>query len=179
MRTALIAVDPQYDFMADGKLPSRQGSGLVPALLRLTNQADVVVVSRDLHPPKHISFEPQGRWPEHCVLGTAGALVPHEIARVADVVVSKGSHLYTDAYSAFEGYIEPDGGLLSEWLRRKGVKRVLVAGYVAEHCVRATALDAVVAGFGTVVVPWATADLSDASAASAYEDMEHAGVRSL
>lgn len=179
MRTALIAVDPQFDFMEGGKLPSRQGTQRLPALMRLTSQADVVVVSRDLHPPKHVSFSPRGQWPEHCVLGTAGALVPHELAHVADVIVTKGSHLYTDAYSAFEGYIEPDGGLLSEWLRHKGVKRVLVAGYVAEHCVRATALDAVVAGFNTVVVPWATADISDASAAAAYADMEHVGVHSL
>lgn len=55
----------------------------------------------------------------------------------------------TAAYSGFEGFCAGAG--LTEWLREHDVDTVEVVGIATDHCVRATALDAVGNGFATTV----------------------------
>jgi nicotinamidase/pyrazinamidase len=63
--------------------------------------------------------------------------------------VKKGQ--FEAAYSGFEGASE-DGTLLGDALREVGVTDVDVIGIAADHCVRATALDAQAQGFNTSVL---------------------------
>ena len=107
------------------------------------------MASRDWHPGDHCSFaERGGGWPAHCVQGDARARSCD--ARVTALrpalVVSKGDRADREAYSAF------DGTGLVEALRERGIERLLVGGLATDYCVRATALDALRAGFEVVVV---------------------------
>ena len=76
----------------------------------------------------------------------------------------KGAH--AAAYSGFEGADESGTGL-AEWLRDRGVEEVDVVGIATDHCVRATALDAVRAGLRTRVLLDLTAGVAAATTATA------------
>ena len=89
-----------------------------------------------------------------------------------EAVFDKGE--YAAAYSGFEG--SADGDLLADWLRERGVDEVDVVGIATDHCVRATALDAVGDGFGTRVLLPLTAGVAEASTEAALEQLRTAGV---
>jgi nicotinamidase/pyrazinamidase len=144
---ALIIVDVQNDFCPGGALAVPHGDEVVPAINRLLNHSWLTVATKDWHPAEHCSFKAQGGpWPPHCVQGTAGAeLHPQlDVARI-QVIITKGSRPEKDAYSGF------DGTELANMLRDKGVKRVVVCGLATDYCVRATAHDALKAGFEVLV----------------------------
>jgi nicotinamidase/pyrazinamidase len=145
--TALIAVDVQRDFLPGGALGVPDGDAVITALIRAAAAVPYVVATRDLHPPRHVSFvERGGPWPPHCLMGTPGALVDQRILDAADLVVSKGRDPEHEQYSGF------DGTVLAEALRGLGVTRVLIGGLATDYCVRATVLDARRAGFDVVVL---------------------------
>ncbi len=146
--TALLIVDVQHDFLPGGALPAPDGDGVVEPLVRLAGEVDVVVATRDFHPPDHCSFQEQGGpWPPHCVAGTPGAeLHPRIAALPLDRVVDKAQTPEVEAYSDF------DGTDLTGWLQERGVRRLVIGGLATDYCVRASALDALGAGFDVVVV---------------------------
>lgn len=116
-------------------------------------------------------------WPEHCVEHTRDAqLHPGLIIKPTDLLLRKGHQQQLDAYSAFHenGHVQSTG--LTDALKRRGVKRVVVVGVALEYCVLFTALDAVEYGFDTIVVLDATAPVSREGAASAVEKLQQAGV---
>ena len=81
---------------------------------------------------------------------------------------------YAAAYSGFEG---TSGGVpLADWLRAHGVDAVDVVGIATDHCVRATALDAVAEGFATRVLLPLTAGVSEATTDAALDQLRTAGV---
>jgi nicotinamidase/pyrazinamidase len=173
-RTALLAVDVQGDFLPGGSLAVAAGDEVVEPLLRAARGVDMVVATRDWHPPAHASFaERGGPWPPHCVAGTPGSLVRSEVDRVADVVVSKGTNPEVDAYSGF------DGTPLAALLRAAGVGRVLVGGLATDYCVRATAIDALREGFEVVVLRDAVraVDVQPGDGERALEELRVAGAR--
>lgn len=174
MTVALIAVDVQQDFMPGGALAVAGGDRVVAPLVEAAATADLVVATRDLHPPGHCSFVAQGgAWPPHCVAGTPGASLAPQIDAVAHAVVSKGTRADADAYSGF------DGTRLAELLRAHGVDRVVVGGLATDYCVRATVLDALRAGFDVDVLESAVAavDVEPGDGARALEEMRAAGAR--
>jgi nicotinamidase/pyrazinamidase len=65
---------------------------------------------------------------------------------------------------------------LAEWLRERGVDAVDIVGIATDHCVRATALDAVAAGFATRVLLPLTAGVAEATTEAALEQLLTAGV---
>jgi nicotinamidase-related amidase len=171
-RTALIATDVQPDFMPGGALGVAGGDAVVEPLLAAARDADLVVATRDWHPPDHVSFAARGGpWPVHCVAGTPGAALHPEIDRVAAVVVSKGNNPEADAYSAF------DGTPLAATLRGLGVQRVVVGGLATDYCVRATVLDALREGFDVTVLREAirAVDVQPGDGERALEEMRAAG----
>jgi len=87
-------------------------------------------------------------------------------------VFDKGEH--AAAYSGFEGVA--DGVPLADWLRAHDVDAVDVAGIATDHCVRATALDAIGNGFATRVLLHLTAGVAEASTEAALEQLRTAGV---
>jgi nicotinamidase/pyrazinamidase len=138
-----------------------------------------VVATRDHHidPGPHFSAEPDfvESWPAHCVAGTRGAEFhpAFDTAKVEEVF-SKGAH--AAAYSGFEGHA-PDGTPLAEWLTARGVHAVEVVGIATDHCVRATAIDAVENGLAVRVLLGLTAGVSRVTTDAAVAQLSDAGVQ--
>lgn len=174
MTTALLIVDVQRDFQPGGALAVAGGHAIVPAIVELARSMDVVIATRDWHPPGHTSFIAQGGpWPEHCVQGTPGAELDPAISSVADIVVDKGTDRDLDGYSAFAGTN------LSLLLRERGVDTLVVCGIATDVCVRASVLDALREGWNVTVVAEAVAavDAVPGHGAAALRDMAAAGAR--
>jgi nicotinamidase/pyrazinamidase len=172
---ALIIVDVQNDFCPGGALAVPNGDEVVPAINRLLQHRWLAVATKDWHPADHCSFKAQdGPWPPHCVQGTAGAeLHPQlDVARI-QVIITKGSRPEKDAYSGF------DGTELAKILREKGMKRVVVCGLATDYCVRATAHDALKAGFEVLVLEDAIrgVEVTPGDSQRAVDELRAAGAR--
>ena len=150
MPDALIIVDYQNDFAGpDGALSVPAGEEVAGRINELARSGDyeLVLATRDWHPPDHGSFTEQGGiWPVHCVRGTPGAeLHPALDTEPVDAIVDKGQDAGTEGYSAF------DATSLAETLRARGVDAVTVVGLATDYCVKNTALDALREGFAVRV----------------------------
>jgi nicotinamidase/pyrazinamidase len=179
MSRALIVVDVQNDFCEGGSLAVTGGTAVAAAITEHVRSAgyDHVVATRDHHvdPGHHFAEQPDflETWPAHCVVGTGGVELHANLDREAlEAVFDKGE--YAAAYSGFEG--TADGVPLADWLRGRGVDAVDVVGIATDHCVRATALDAVGNGFATRVLLPLTAGVAEASTEAALEQLRAAGV---
>ncbi len=185
-RRALVIVDVQNDFCEGGSLAVAGGAQVAAAISgHVAERGDrytAIVATADWHedPGAHFSASPDfvDSWPPHCRAGTGGAdfhpAVEQAVARAA-AVFRKGRH--AAAYSGFEGYAaqpgEPVG--LAAWLRDIGVDTLDVVGIATDHCVRATALDAVREGWPTRVLLELTAGVARESTDRALTALEAAG----
>ncbi|MDE3724831.1 isochorismatase family protein [Nocardiopsis sp. N85] len=181
MTRALIVVDVQNDFCEGGSLAVTGGAATAAAVTEHTRVGgyDHVVATRDYHidPGGHFSEEPDfvDSWPRHCEVGTPGVeFHPGFDASLAEEVFSKGR--YTAAYSGFEGTAEDGETTLAAWLRERGVDEVDVVGIATDHCVRATALDAVSEGLRTRVLLDLTAGVARPTVDAALARLAEAGV---
>lgn len=186
MSRALIIVDVQNDFCEGGSLAVEGGTAVADGVsqhLGLHGQEyAVVVATADWHvdPGDHWSEDPDYRttWPVHCKVGTPGADFRPELAPALEhvqAVFRKGE--YEAAYSGFEGATSVHGEAvgLAEWLREHGISEVTVCGIATDHCVRATALDAVREGFGTTVLLDLCAGVAEDSTEAALAELRSAG----
>jgi nicotinamidase/pyrazinamidase len=179
MARALIVVDVQNDFCEGGALAVAGGGAVAEQVSALIDRAgdayDVVVATADWHEPlPHdnaghfaVGADPDyvTTWPEHCVRGTAGAAYHPALRLPAGTVhVRKGQG--RQDYSGFAGEVTPgETGAqadaapagLAEALRAQHVDGVDVVGLATDHCVTATALDALDAGFDVRVLTDLTA----------------------
>lgn len=148
-KDALIVVDLQADFCPGGALAVPDGDQVVHPINRLLAIGGWRrVLTRDWHPPDHLSFKDRGGiWPPHCVAGTQGAAFhPGLDAGAADAVVSKAIRPDQEAYSGF------DGTGLGDALRGAGINRIFVCGLATDYCVKATVLDGRKEGFEVILL---------------------------
>ena len=175
MAQALIIVDFQNDFCPGGALAVPEGDEIAGRLNDLagSGEFDLVVATRDWHPPDHGSFAEQGGpWPVHCVAGTPGAELHHALDPTAiDVVVDKGQDPATEGYSGFQGTE------LATLLRERDVHEVTVVGLATDYCVKNTALDALQEGLAVTVDSTATrgVDVQAGDSERALEAVRAAG----
>jgi nicotinamidase/pyrazinamidase len=179
MSRALLIVDVQNDFTEGGALGVDGGAAVAENVTAFARRAagtyETVVASRDWHDAGnsnggHFAVgEPNyvDTWPRHCVAGTEGAEYhPALDVSLVDVHVRKGQGV--PAYSLFEGTTD-DGVSVAAALVERGVTEVDVVGIATDHCVRATALDAIDQGLRvrvlTDLVAGVAADPSDAALA--------------
>ncbi|MEL5960806.1 isochorismatase family protein [Streptomyces sp. CLV115] len=187
MHRALIVVDVQNDFCEGGSLAVAGGADVAAAVTDLIGEAQAgyrhVVATRDHHidAGSHFSDRPdfEHSWPPHCVAGTEGVgfhpnFAPAVASGSIDAVFDKGA--YAAAYSGFEG-LDENGVGLADWLRERHVTEVDVVGIATDHCVRATAMDAVRAGFTTHVLLDLTAGVAETTTERALEELRRAGVK--
>ena len=180
MTRALIVVDVQNDFCEGGSLAVAGGARVAAAIsssILSHGHWDHVVATQDHHvdPGAHFSTHPDyiNTWPAHCVAGTGGiGFHPSLDTSRIEAVFEKGS--YGAAYSGFEG--SSDGVDLASWLRARSVDSVDVVGIATDHCVRATALDAVREGFVTTVLLDLTAGVAPVTTMAALVTLREAGV---
>jgi nicotinamidase/pyrazinamidase len=180
MGRALLIVDYQNDFLPPGgALAVAGGDQIVARINELARSGDydLVVATRDWHPPDHGSFaENGGPWPVHCVQDTHGAQLHSGLdAAAIDVVVDKGDERDREGYSGFEG--TRLGGLL----RERGIDAVTVVGLATDYCVKHTALDAVREGFAVSVDTTAArgVDVTPGDSERALDELRTAGATVL
>jgi nicotinamidase/pyrazinamidase len=186
MARALIIVDVQNDFCEGGSLAVPGGAAVASAVNHLTADPEyaAIVATSDFHvdPGNHFADQPDyvTTWPKHCVAGTDGArLHPNLDQGPIEAIFRKGR--FEAAYSGFEGVAgrdEPGAGTitLEAWLAERDIDAVDVCGIATDHCVRATALDAVKLGLSTRVLLDRTAGVAPGTTTAAIAELQAAGV---
>lgn len=184
MSRALLIVDVQNDFTENGALAVQGGDAVASAVSTYlhahASEYDVIIASRDWHDAEgdnggHFASAPDyvDSWPVHCVAGTPGA--DYDPLLVTDAVthhVRKGQG--RPAYSMFEG-VTDDGETVGDVLSAAGVMTADVVGIATDHCVRASALDAVAHGVRVRVLTDLIAGVGAESSAAALAELAHAG----
>jgi nicotinamidase/pyrazinamidase len=179
---ALIVVDVQNDFCEGGSLPVGGGAAVAARISELIatepHRWQHIVATQDYHvdPGSHFGEPPDyvDTWPIHGLAGTPGAeFHPNLRTDRIEAVFRKGER--SAAFSGFDGHA--DGGEpMADWLRRHEVDTVEVVGLATDHCVRATALDAVREGFATTVLLDLTAAVAARTTQVALDQLSEAGV---
>ena len=197
-KTGVIVVDLQGDFTAlkNGSLACNSTDKVyvdkvVEATRALSKKGYLVFATQDWHPADHMSFfsnhpgkkpfevmkidgRTQVLWPPHCVQGTENAriLVDNNLFMA---VVKKGKNPKYDSYSGFQD----DGGDKTEMnsiLKRNGIQKLLVYGIATDYCVKATAIDAVEAGFEVTVIEDLCRYVAPDTSAKALQEMKDKGI---
>ncbi|WP_313812156.1 isochorismatase family protein [Glutamicibacter sp.] len=194
MTRALLIIDVQPDFCEGGALAVAGGNtvaaGIAADVAERREAYQAVVTTQDWHiePGAHFSATPDyvDSWPVHCVAGTAGAALHPQLAGLnVDAHFAKGR--FAAAYSGFEARLldpaadaaDESGALLGDWLKGRGITAVDVVGLAADHCVRATALDAAAQGFATTVISPFTAAVTPQNMPAVNDELRAAGVTVL
>ncbi len=177
MKTSLIVVDAQKDFMKGGSLAVKDGDEIVPKINELLQKFNMVIFTQDWHLPNMDAFASQHEgkkpfdayvnsdgdndlyWPDHCVMNTAGSQL-HDGINLNNIsgdfyFFKKGNKVDYHPYSAF------GGTELAEFLRDKGIERVFICGLATDFCVADTAIDSTMEGFETIVIKDATKPINE------------------
>mgnify|MGYP004707254609 CR=1 FL=1 len=161
---ALLVVDVQNDFCPGGALAVDKGDEILPAINRLIDESEHVILTQDWHPAGHSSFAtshsgkkpfdtidmpygPQTLWPDHCVQGTHGADFHPDLNWTrAQLVIRKGFRIGVDSYSSFYENDRPTTTGLSGYFRDRNNGSLTIAGLSTDFYVSYSALDAVSLG---------------------------------
>ena len=178
---ALLVIDMQRDFLPGGALAIAGGDTIIPGINTVARRFEHVLLTQDWHPRGHISFAsthagahprwgtpvstPEGRsilhapygvqdlWPDHCVQGTAGAELHHDLSIPhAELILRKGFHQQIDSYSAFMENDRRTPTGLAGYLRERGITRLFFTGLAYDICVGFSALAAAQLGFESIVI---------------------------
>jgi len=192
---ALLVIDMQNDFIADGALAVPGGDQIVDGINALMDDFATVILTQDWHPAGHSSFAsqhpgkspmemtempygPQVLWPDHCVQGSKGAEFVPGLRTDGDLIIRKGFNPAIDSYSAFfeNDHTTPTG--LEGYLRTRGIDKLTMVGLALDFCVNYSAQDAARLGFDVTLRPDLSAAIDlDGSRDASMKDMENAGVR--
>ena len=185
--TALVIVDVQNDFCEGGAMGVQGGAAVAASISKLvaaeaaSGRWSHIVLTRDWHyePGSHWAGPDEtpnfiDTWPVHCQAETDGAAFHPSLQVNADETFSKGQ--YAACYSGFEGAADTDQTPLDSWLQERGITRVEVVGVATDHCVLATARDAVQAGFHTSVLVDHCVGVAADSTKAALTLMAEAGI---
>jgi nicotinamidase/pyrazinamidase len=173
---ALLIVDVQKDFCANGSLAIEGGDDVVPVLNEWIDAAylkgSVIYLSRDWHPQNHLSFKKNGGlWPYHCIQDTDGARFHPDLKRPDNsIVVTKGTRFDKDQYSVFD-----ETGLGFQ-LKRDRISRLWVGGLALDVCVLKSVLDARREGFEVKLIRDATRPVDASAGKKALQEMQKVGV---
>lgn len=195
MARALIVIDMQVDFCPGGLLAVAGGDELVQPINTLMADYDSVVLTQDWHPADHLSFAsnhpgaapfsvtempygPQVLWPDHCVIGSAGADFTSGLdLNRAEMIIRKGYRREVDSYSAFFDNDHKTSTGLTGYLRDRGLDDLTFVGLAHDFCVAWSAIDAVNQGFKATVIESACRAIDlEGSLEQARRAMTEAGV---
>ena len=197
MKSALIIVDIQYDFLPGGRLPVKGGDQVIPVINAVQGRFAIVAATQDWHPVNHASFAgshpgknpgdvvaidgvAQTLWPTHCVQDTRGASLSIELERrFLRRIFHKGVEGNVDSYSTFFDNAHRRDAGLDAYLKAEGVTDVYFAGLATDYCVKYSALDAAALGYAAHVIIDACRgiDLKPGDIDAAIAEMKSAGVR--
>jgi len=183
----LLIVDVQNDFCEGGALGVDGGiavaTGITAHLDKHANDYAVIIASRDWHDADNDNgghFAKEGEapnfvdtWPVHCVAGTPGADY-HPALETTRIThhVKKGQGI--PAYSMFEG-LSDTGHTVAQILSDAHVTEVEVVGIATDHCVRASALDALGEGLSVTIATDLIAAVSEQTGTEALAELSSKG----
>jgi len=162
---ALLVVDVQNDFCPGGALAVDKGDEILPAINRLIEESEHVILTQDGHLAGHLSvatshpgqkpfnsiempYGPQTLWPDHCIQGTHGADFHPDLQWTrAQLVIRKGFRIGVDSYSSFYENDRKTPTGLSGYLRDREIGSLTIVGLATDFCVAYSALDAIAHGF--------------------------------
>jgi len=150
-----------------------------------------IFATQDWHPKNHASFftnhkgkkafdmiklhgKDQVLWPPHCVQKTPGAEILLD-KKLFKAVVKKGMDAQYDSYSGFQD----DGGKktdMDKLLKKEKINKVVVYGIATDYCVRATALDAVAAGYKVIMIKNLSRGVAPDTSQKAIDEMKAKGI---
>ena len=150
-----------------------------------------IFATQDWHPKNHASFftnhkgkkafeviklhgKDQVLWPPHCVQKTPGAEILLD-KKLFKAVVKKGMDSQYDSYSGFQD----DGGKktdMDKLLKKEKINKVVVYGIATDYCVRATALDAVAAGYKVIMIKNLSRGVAPDTSQKAIDEMKAKGI---
>ncbi|WP_326503991.1 isochorismatase family protein [Rothia nasimurium] len=202
MSKVLIIVDVQNDFCEGGSLATERGSEVAALISEYVENHhgdyEAIVATQDWHvdPGTHFSENPDFKdsWPVHCKAESHGAELHEDLdTDYIEAYFRKGK--FEAAYSGFEGLLAPEDSVmtgereagaqvqddtpkvsLDDWLAERDITDVDVVGIATDFCVKATALDAVDAGYETRVLLDLTAPVDEGALDEVNEELEDAGV---
>lgn len=198
MKTALLLVDLQNDFLPGGSLAIPKGNKIFPVINELLKYSfDFIVAIKDWHPAQHKSFAVNHRekkigehillegidqilWPVHCVQNSPGAdFSPLLDTRNIQKIFFKGIEENIDSYSTFFDNMHRRSTGLEEFLKESNVSRIFIAGLATDYCVKYSVMEALTLGFDTVVIEDACVgiNLHPTDSAIAFEEMKKAGAK--
>lgn len=197
-KIGVIVVDVQGDF-TEWKTGSLAVEGTDEAYVKtvgentrgLKEAGFPIYATQDWHPANHVSFfthhkgkkafdvirlhgKDQVLWPTHCVQKTPGAEILLD-KKLFEAVVNKGMDSRYDSYSGFQD----DGGkktVLDPLLKKAGIRKLVVYGIATDYCVRATALDAVAAGYQVIMIKNLSRGVAPDTSQKAIEEMKAKGI---
>lgn len=194
-QTASFDVDPQQSFtpLCPNELPVAGGHEIGVHLNFMAAFASVRVCSKDAHAANapwvvnghENMLKPTGlkhadvTWVSHCVPGTEGFKLLAELPQPLeyDYFVWKGVEPDLHPYGAC--FHDLDNKLSTgviEYLKAKGIKRVIVGGLALDYCVKTTVMQLVTAGFEVVLYLPACRGISEEGSEKALAEMKAAGV---
>jgi nicotinamidase/pyrazinamidase len=190
VRSALIIVDVQHDFIPRGEYNPEQGAlavpdgdGVVDVILNIADRFGSIIFTKDSHPINHCSFKTYGGlWPLHCVKGTYGCELVEAISNLSGMVsrsstIRKGTEQNTDSYSGFWDNERKRKTIMDAQLRDWSIDTVFICGLATDYCVKATALDAVEIGYSTYVITDACRAVDQDHVIEVLEEMQKKGVK--
>jgi ureidoacrylate peracid hydrolase len=169
-KTALIIVDMENDFVAEGApLRATMAPAVIPPLQRALAHARRTGM--------RVIFTTHAHRRDGCDMGVFGTSKPPIVERMALVDGEKGIEIYDELkplpqevvikkrrFSAFYG---TDLDII---LRSSGMEAVIITGVTTENCCHATARDALFHNYGVIF-------LSDATGTFDYRDMGYGAMR--
>jgi nicotinamidase/pyrazinamidase len=197
-RIGVIVVDVQGDFtkLKNGSLAvDGTDEAYIKAVeentKKLKEAGFPIYATQDWHPKNHVSFftnhkgkkafdvikvhgKDQVLWPPHCVQNTPGAEILLD-NKLFKAVVKKGWDPQYDSYSGFQD----DGGKKTDMdnlLKKEKINRVVVYGIATDYCVKATALDAVAAGYKVIMIKNLSRGVAPDTSQKAIEEMKAKGI---
>jgi nicotinamidase/pyrazinamidase len=195
MKSVLILVDLQNDFLPGGALPVPHGDEVIAVADELQRRFELVLATKDWHPRDHGSFaanhpgkKPRDHimldgieqilWPVHCVQNTYGAefAISFDTSRIAHVF-HKGTDPMIDSYSTFFDNAHRRHTGLAHYLEKRGIKDIYLMGLALDYCVKYSTLDARQLGLNThVIVDGCRGiELEPGDIDRALDDMKQAG----
>ena len=181
---ALSVTDVQNDFLPGGALGVPHGDAIISPLNRAVElfkkNGLLIFFSRDWHPPDHSSFQDQGGpWPPHCVQKTPGADFPSALKiPEGSIIISKGAQKDREQYSTL-GARDSEGNTESDVMKKRGIRRVFVAGLATDYCVLNSVKDILAEGYEVYVLTDAirAVNVNPGDGEEALEEMVRGGAK--
>ena len=147
----LLIVDPQIDFIT-GTLPVPDAEAAMNALAKYIGENgsgyDLICVTCDRHPLRHISFTNYGgQWPPHCIESSVGAAIWPPVMKALEKQSSPVHFLYKgekqdkDEYSIFQS--DKGAAEMKKYILHSEISCIDICGLAGDVCVANTLRDAI------------------------------------